>query len=994
MEKEDCLLYVTECYDRASSRSNELSTDPNFQKNPKIQVKLAKKIYAALASYLYTSISIAKAQKLEHFIERAGAKLPRNVFDFEEWKVAIDAAKQIRYQDRIVPYSQPLISEIPESSDMKSPETVNRTVNQHSETVNKALHQHENLKRPAVHLKNDADHKRNNDMKLIQRNHELTIRILESRVTELEEFIKLTNEQHNKELLLEKENAILEAKKLIKLPDTKEFDLKLQETILMYEKQLIEKNKIIEDTNMHHELELTAISIEHKNQLIELESKRINDLQLTQANNNLTIRTLESRITDLEDSIKNLKDQHSRELLTEREKTQSEFDQRMEMKKSFQESMERQEISHKDIRSGLQREIQRLEKTIEDTLATGKTLIDAEAGKFKGQLSVVESAYKTRLLKSEDAHNIAMENLRREVKRQEKLVQDVIEAGKKNVENEVRRGVELVNAEIKIRNDMEADYKQQLEIQQEKHLKQIAEINENFQKEKDMLMRTYEDAVEYGKRQVEAEALRGKERLDAAEASYIAKLALVEDNFATMCNTYRQDILRLEKRRGTGTRSSSISIGMHNIATFASMVSTATNTRASLLEGVHTATSPVHAATSPVHTAISPSVLLDLTLQSAEQEQLEEEEAREREKNKANVSASALRMQEKLMASETKVRRLQEQLKQMKKYENENIRELYENLLKESNDLKHLLATERKTHKKEKDELERQIVTLNESLDHITSSYEILKSSVSETQHTECTLEVYRKEIERLTRMYHEALDSKQLELQENTKVWENKCNSIDQYNKDLLVSITDERERYHSEVNKLELLLQKQKDDLNEDHEIEINRLKRQLISLEAVYTVKLKTLNKEENESQTKYQNIILELKKTIEDGLELHKLQLIQQEQHYYDLHHKEMLFTKEKMDMLTNEFKETLFMTEESYQSMLLRKESIYINQLLTLKNNIQNLEKQIHDLTDTHKLQLTAEANRWQELLTMERNFRQSMVRLLYLFILCDEVVLN
>ncbi len=62
----------------------------------KIHIMQAARVYAAIGTLLYASISVHNADDLERFILKKATQLPQSVFDLGDWRVVLNAARQYR----------------------------------------------------------------------------------------------------------------------------------------------------------------------------------------------------------------------------------------------------------------------------------------------------------------------------------------------------------------------------------------------------------------------------------------------------------------------------------------------------------------------------------------------------------------------------------------------------------------------------------------------------------------------------------------------------------------------------------------------------------------------------------------------------------------------------------------------------------------------------------------------------------------------------------
>ena len=99
--------YLRESYNAAKSRASELSTSGGLSVALRGHSQQAVRIYSALATLLYATISISKADDLERFVKKRAFQVPNNLFDIEEWGPVLKIARTVRigemarYQDEL-----------------------------------------------------------------------------------------------------------------------------------------------------------------------------------------------------------------------------------------------------------------------------------------------------------------------------------------------------------------------------------------------------------------------------------------------------------------------------------------------------------------------------------------------------------------------------------------------------------------------------------------------------------------------------------------------------------------------------------------------------------------------------------------------------------------------------------------------------------------------------------------------------------------------------
>mmetsp|Transcript_816 Transcript_816/g.1370 ORF Transcript_816/g.1370 Transcript_816/m.1370 type:complete len:992 (-) Transcript_816:209-3184(-) len=88
--------YLRESYNAAKSRASELSTSTGLTINVKAHCQQSVRIYSALATLLYATISISKADDLERFVKKRAFQVPNALFDLEEWSPVLQVARTVR----------------------------------------------------------------------------------------------------------------------------------------------------------------------------------------------------------------------------------------------------------------------------------------------------------------------------------------------------------------------------------------------------------------------------------------------------------------------------------------------------------------------------------------------------------------------------------------------------------------------------------------------------------------------------------------------------------------------------------------------------------------------------------------------------------------------------------------------------------------------------------------------------------------------------------
>ncbi len=100
-------------YKKAKKKANDLGIEKlqDGGKSSSIPIKMhgqqAARVYLAISTLLYSSISVAKAEELEKFIQRKGANLPASIFDLKKWESALIAAQDLRTGSYMNTYQLP-----------------------------------------------------------------------------------------------------------------------------------------------------------------------------------------------------------------------------------------------------------------------------------------------------------------------------------------------------------------------------------------------------------------------------------------------------------------------------------------------------------------------------------------------------------------------------------------------------------------------------------------------------------------------------------------------------------------------------------------------------------------------------------------------------------------------------------------------------------------------------------------------------------------------
>ena len=102
MAEREVITILREKYNEAKKRADDLLNadvvkEPgNSQMVKRFSSKHGSKIFSAISTVLYASISIAKVDEVENLILRKGTSLPIGVFDLQEWAPYLDMARRCR----------------------------------------------------------------------------------------------------------------------------------------------------------------------------------------------------------------------------------------------------------------------------------------------------------------------------------------------------------------------------------------------------------------------------------------------------------------------------------------------------------------------------------------------------------------------------------------------------------------------------------------------------------------------------------------------------------------------------------------------------------------------------------------------------------------------------------------------------------------------------------------------------------------------------------
>ena len=87
--------YLRESYNAAKARASELNTNAGLSGNLRSHCQQTIRVYSALATLLYSTISISKADDLERFVRKRSLQVPNSLFDIDEWKPVLQIARNV-----------------------------------------------------------------------------------------------------------------------------------------------------------------------------------------------------------------------------------------------------------------------------------------------------------------------------------------------------------------------------------------------------------------------------------------------------------------------------------------------------------------------------------------------------------------------------------------------------------------------------------------------------------------------------------------------------------------------------------------------------------------------------------------------------------------------------------------------------------------------------------------------------------------------------------
>ncbi|RYH30065.1 hypothetical protein EON65_06485, partial [archaeon] len=87
---------LKEGYDVANLKIKEMTSSSSTNLYVKVHGLRASKVYAAIASLIYSTIALTKTDGLEDFVRQTAASLPVNMVDLEEWSNILEMARETR----------------------------------------------------------------------------------------------------------------------------------------------------------------------------------------------------------------------------------------------------------------------------------------------------------------------------------------------------------------------------------------------------------------------------------------------------------------------------------------------------------------------------------------------------------------------------------------------------------------------------------------------------------------------------------------------------------------------------------------------------------------------------------------------------------------------------------------------------------------------------------------------------------------------------------
>ena len=592
-EESQNVRMLRESYSAAKVRAAEFSVTSNLALHLRVHGQQAARVYSALSTLLYASISISKADELERFVKKKASQLPLGVFDIEEWSHVINIAHKSRHGD--IKKLQEEYRVYKKWNESRLAKVRNATSGIHkSSSAFKAnikkelLGMERHIKSFSLELVPAIDNKlktieneknaiidqRDNLEKQLAETKEEVGRLEEARVQDAiaakldkEEAIKIQASAHEEEMSAlreahEVENAtnrrILEETRAAHEEEKKELQRKRQEAdnrvltlIKSHEDQYRQLMAMHEKTIEDHKLSDAEAAHKHQSSIADLNAKHGAHITSVEERHRANADDLKSQIAMLEklhqEAIENGKAMVAAEAVRGKEQL-SLLDSAHAAKQQDIMNGHQETVHH------LKGQIERLEKLHQEALENSKRAVEAEILRGKEQLAAeaqlrnnLEASHKVSTEQMLTKHAADVDDLRQQLAKYEALHREAIDHGKQQLEAEILRGKDLVAAEVQIRRQLEADHAAYVARLEAKHQQDSDTSAENYKREIARLERLHQEAVENGKRQAEAETVRGLGQLAAAEAAYTAKLAKAEENHASAAENFKREIERLQK---------------------------------------------------------------------------------------------------------------------------------------------------------------------------------------------------------------------------------------------------------------------------------------------------------------------------------------------------------------------------------------------------------------------------------------------------------------
>eukprot|EP01041_Mallomonas_annulata_P004087 gene4087-8126_t len=533
---------LRDSYASAKMYANEFSTTSNLALHLRVHGQQAARVYSALSTLLYASISISKADELERFVKKKSSQLPLSVFDIDKWAQVLSIANRCRHgdiqrvQDEYRAYRRITDFRLKQVKDTSS--LCKKSSDEMKNVVGTQLSEVEQLMTAYC----------------LQLNDEVSKKVIayETKIEDLE-----TDKKQLQENIVELNNVMTQLEEKAKA-DAEAAEQRLQETITKMEAERVEEKQAmieaheIENNTNRKILEETRIKFEEDKAIIDQKreeaDRRVDALikaheeqsrQLIQSHENQIIERLRIETETQE--------RHRQELETAGQLLQQSL---AEMDTKHELEIKRTLETHQAHSDDLNKQLSLLEKLRLESIETGKQEVELEKTRGHGQLAASEAAHVAKVREIAELHGKAVEQLQSQITMLEKLHQDAIEAGKLNVEAEIRRGKEQVETEVQFRKQMEEDLEQSRIRLEDSH----SRVVENFKREIARLEKLHQDSILEGKEQVQLESQRGQEMIAAEIALRLAQenefkdsLTRHERKHADAADQLKSQIAMLEK---------------------------------------------------------------------------------------------------------------------------------------------------------------------------------------------------------------------------------------------------------------------------------------------------------------------------------------------------------------------------------------------------------------------------------------------------------------